>query len=264
MPKIFKADYVTIDSDHKVSIDILDPAVYERYFEPEEASSGSSYSNSFDNEETEIDLDTEAENVLDQAKKEADLILAEANAKTEEILAKAKSEAEILSGQIQKQASEEGYKKGYDKGISETEEIKNETQQIYDDMVFRRKNILESTEPEIIALIIGIVRTLTGSAVKVTESAVLALIKKGLSDATLTGDIFIHVSPEDYEKVVGQKQEILSMIDASAKVEFMKDLTLGIADCIIETPFGNIDCSLEQQFEALKMDLLSILDSGDR
>jgi flagellar assembly protein FliH len=72
--------------------------------------------------------------------------------------------------------------------------------------------------------------------------------------------IFIHVSKQEYYIVVENLSQLIEATSNSA-IEVIKDLSLNKGDCIIETPFGNVDSSFDMQFEAIKNDLIYILEN---
>jgi len=53
---------------------------------------------------------------------------------------------------------------------------------------------------------------------------------------------------------------LLAAVEGGAEVEIVKDLSLGKAECIIETPYGSVDCSLEGQIEQMRESLMMILN----
>ncbi|MCL2699868.1 MAG: FliH/SctL family protein, partial [Defluviitaleaceae bacterium] len=87
------------------------------------------------------------------------------------------------------------------------------------------------------------------------------IIRKGFSESKMSGDITIRVSDADYEATYESREEIQQYADAGAKLEILKDPSLTQGDCIIETPFGAIDCSLDQQSESLKKNLYFISEN---
>ena len=111
-------------------------------------------------------------------------------------------------------------------------------------------------------LMINVIDKILCKALDLDKSVILNLVRQGFSQTTVTGNVFVRVSDDDYDSVNENKDEIFNMIDSNVKLELIKDMTLGKGDCIIETPFGNIDCGLKQQFEGLKNSLYYVLENG--
>ena len=82
-----------------------------------------------------------------------------------------------------------------------------------------------------------------------------------MSQTKIMGDIFIHVSADDYESAINDKDDIVSSREGSVNIEIIKDLSMNVGDCLIETPFGNIDCGIDQQLKEVKSNLYYILEN---
>ncbi len=246
MPKIIRSNSFYIDNDNVVRIKILEQPETPLSEEPDEK------------EPEKIS----EEQYLEQAMAKAELIIERANKKSEEIIREANQTYDHILAEAKQKGSDEGYREGYELGASEAEALKRNATELYDQTVRERSEILESIEPTVVSLITDIIQKLLPKIAKVNPDVILILIKQGLASATITGAINIHVSTEDYDTVFAHKDEILAMLDTSAELEILKDLSLNKSDCIIETSLGSIDCSLDSQFSALKDDLYYILENG--
>lgn len=254
--RVFKASYVTIDKDNAVNIEVMDSSRFIQAQPPPVAAEK-------EIEDAKMSDEKKAEKIIRRAKEEADEILIKArnDAKKIENDAKARSEAE--SKKIFEARRKEGYQQGYQDGTKEAEAIKQQAQQTYKEAIARKEEMLNAAEGDLLQLMTRILEKLLGNAVYMNPQVILHLIRQGFSGSTINGDVNIHVSGEDYEEVLQHKDELLPLVDGSVKLEVLKDLSLNKGDCIIETPFGNIDCSLERQFASLKQDLYHILENAN-
>lgn len=259
MSKILKAPYISIDKENKINIE---PPVFNY-----EAITGIDYDDDdYGDDDEPIYVDDSAElteeTILENARLEAEKIINDARQMAEQIIEDAKTKAMADVENAIEQGKSEGYEQGYTDGMNQAEEMLMEAQGIYEDSVAQRDEMINSAEPDLIELVINIVHKILSSSIKINPQVIINLIKQGISKTTITGNVFIHVSKEDYDYTIENKFSILTMIDGSTKLEIIKDFSLNKGDCIIETPFGNIDCSLEQQFQDLKQNLYYILKNG--
>ncbi|MDR2938898.1 MAG: hypothetical protein LBV08_01115 [Clostridiales bacterium] len=206
-------------------------------------------------------VDLKVYNILERARKEAEKIINKANIDAEVIINHAQAEAGRLAEEVRGKAQKEGHGQGYKEGLDSAERLKQEAGQIKEEWLQKRENIYHDLEPEILGLIISITEKLLGNALEFNPDIILNLIRQGLNETTLSGDIIIRVSPEKYDLVLKNKEKILYMAEGSCNFEIIRDLGLHGSDCIIETAFGNIDCSLDEQFKLLKESLLLILEN---
>jgi flagellar assembly protein FliH len=213
-----------------------------------------------------IEMDTNmapeelSENIIINATRKSEAMIKEALKEAEEIVREAKEQASRDVDSILAQSREQGYKEGLDNAEYEAGQIRAEADAVLQDAVRERQQMQASLEPEMVDLIIRVLSKLLDDTVKINPQIIMNLIKQGMASSTITGDVSVHVSQYDYETVTENKDEILALADGSVKLEIIKDLSLNQMDCVIETAFGSIDCSLGQKFESLRDNLTYILN----
>ncbi|MDR0273578.1 MAG: hypothetical protein LBI27_09715 [Clostridiales bacterium] len=215
---------------------------------------------------------TETVDIKRDAEKAAARIIRHAERQAEEIISNSRmaaiEEKELLLKSAQdeterviSEARDMGYKNGMDTATREGDALKAQAQQILDDAIAEREAMQNNLEPEIVEMIIGITEKLLGNIADVNPAIIVNLVKQGFASSQISGNITVHVSADDFEAVKKNKDELLAHTDGSVKLTITKDLSLSPLDCIIETPFGDIDCSLGQQFESLRANLTYILNN---
>lgn len=252
MSKILKSSYVQLD-DNRLNINVP-------MFGFEEIKGNFDDLDDLLMPEEESDSQTE-EKIIENANLKAKSIIEQAKNEAEKIISDAKDEAQIQSQKILSDSKKEGYNEGYKKAEQEAEEIIIQSQELYDKAVSDRESIIKSIEPEMVELVINVCSKILFDSIEINPHIIMNLIKQGLNKTTVTGDISVHVSEYDYKVVLENKEELFRLINSNTKIEIIKDFNLNKGDCIIETPFGNIDCSLEQQFEGIKQSLYYILEN---
>jgi flagellar assembly protein FliH len=203
-----------------------------------------------------------AERIVERAREEAAKIIESAREDAELILDRMEQDAREKIINLEDDARRNGYHEGLEKGESETEGIKEEARAMFANAKQTREASFAAFETDILELIIDIVHKLITDEVKINPHVILYLIRKGFSETKMGGDIIIRVSDEDYEEAYANRELLLQYADAGSKLDIIKDHSLAKSDCIMETPFGMIDCSLEHQLEALKKSLYFISENG--
>jgi len=168
----------------------------------------------------------------------------------------AKSEAAVLL----EQSRNDGYQEGMTTATREGDAIRAQARQVLAEAEAEYQHMRETFEPQMVDLLVRIAEKLIGNAVTLNPAVILSLVRIGMDNATITGDVKVYVSPDDYEMAVSRKDDITALTDGSVRVEIVKDPSLGKMDCIIETPFGNIDCSLGHQLESLCHNITYLLN----
>jgi len=166
----------------------------------------------------------------------------------------------------------DGYNIGFEEGKSQAELDVNKALKAYSK---EQESILEDLksqlvkeyseyklelEPKMLSIIEDLVIKIIGVQ-KTSKGTIMYLIKCGLDDIELHGDLIIKVSSGDLDEVVEHKHELTEELSEKIKVEILKDQQLEENECIIETSMGTIDCSLGTQLEGLLKELRLIKNS---
>ena len=267
MSKIYKAWTVSVDRENVVPINPQEgPA------QPEEAPAASQADITADIEAMTANMTDKARasarDIVDHATREAGTILAKAREEAEALKEEAKLSIEQERAAVLLEAEKRGYETGIDKGNTEADAIIGQANDYKSETETEREAAITRLEPELVELIIRIVKKLISDTAKVNPQVVLHLIRQGLQQTSFTGDITLRVSKEDYDNVVPHKDDLLKSLEGGASLKIMKDAALSAGDCLIETPFGIIDSSLDMQFDEVKESLRLILhdetpDAGD-
>ena len=261
-----KSWYTVVDESNKVTID-NNSSIFVQEPSPTYVQAQPTNSNSIETVEKIdlVEIRRQAENILKSAKEDAkasaDTIIAES-------LAKANDEAKAIKDSlieeannavelIKEQAKNEGYEAGINSAKDQAAAIVQEAEKIKEDAHVYKEELIKNIEPEMISLITSILDSLIGVEKELNPNIVSFLIKNGLEKVSINDDIIVHVSTEDFPHL--DKNNILSSMETMVNVDFIEDPTLRKSSCIIETSLGNIDCSLDTQYQSLRKNLNYIL-----
>ena len=201
-----------------------------------------------------------ARGIVDNATIEAGKILTTAREEAARLKKEAEESIEKERAKVLLDAEKKGYEDGYQKGSKEAEGIINEANNLKTETSNEREAAISRLEPDLVELIIRIVKKLISDTVKINPQVVLYLIRQGLAQSNFTGDVTLRVSKDDYDSVIANKDTLLEFVEGGANLEVIKDFSLGAGDCLIETPFGVIDSSLDMQYEEVRESLRLILE----
>ena len=204
--------------------------------------------------ETMRNATEKAGEILENARKEATYILNSVEDRLEE-------ERQKTLNTARHQGHSEGYDAGHNEGAAEARRKLDEAEELLEQTISERERAIADFEPRAVELIIKVIDKLVLSNTRTNPDVVLNLVKQGLSEASFTGDVTLRVSKDDYERVVENKDELMSYVTGGANLEIVADHSLNPADCLVETPFGVVDSSLSMQFEEIKQDLAQIISS---
>lgn len=206
-----------------------------------------------------VSIEETIRTMLSQAEQEAKAIHEEAKSNAKLMIQQAQDQANLLQQNAFNQGYEEGYSHGYSKGKEEADQIILEANQTLELAIQERQQLFERLEPEVAELSLEIAKKILSNTVTVSPSYILQLLRKGIEKSMGEEDLAIRVSEEDYNFVIQNKEELYKMALGVDKIEVKKDLSLKKTQCIIETAFGNIDCSLDTQFNSIKDEFIKIM-----
>ncbi len=195
------------------------------------------------------------EEMLSEARAEADNIIAEANEQAQAIIAEAEQNAADAMENARAQGFNEGHDEGYNAGVQEAEALKAEYQGMIETLENEYQKKLDELEPLLVDTLTDIYEHIIHVSFSGSKEIIFHLIQDAVRKVEGNEGFIIHVSKDDYGFVSMQKQELLSGITAADDVEIVEDMTLKSNECFIETGGGIFDCSLETQLAGLKREL---------
>jgi flagellar assembly protein FliH len=249
LSKIFKSHNVILDGS-KLAVDNAMPDIRVSPYELEFG------------EATVEEALSEQEEIIRRGREEAEKVVREAERKAEQIIAQARVESAKLKEAAEEKARTKGYAEGFEEGQREGGRIKAEAEELLARAKAEREEMIQSAEPDVVELVIKLVRQIAGDALKLKPEAVAALIRAGLAEANTAGGVTVRICPADSDNLIALKKQLAGAVDTGAKLTIVKDPALSRHDVIIETAFGAVDCSLEEQLEAVTDNLYVIMNAG--
>ena len=158
--------------------------------------------------------------------------------------------------QERRQAFDEGYsdghQKGLDEGLAEAKKILQKFDRAIADAVTQREALLEEAKQKVLDLVVQISRKVTYDAVRIDPETNLALISGVIDGLVDRSKLKIKVNP-DYLPVIEQGMDRFLKGSTSIKeITIEPDPRVRYGGCFIETPTGDIDARLESQFEVIE------------
>lgn len=202
---------------------------------------------------------SEARDIIKEAKELYADIIEEANAEAMKIIGNAKEEIET----IKKEAYENSYREGLNKGLNEgkvkAESIIAQAKEVKKILEDRKDKVIKEAEEELIHIVLEISKKIIGQELQQNNEAIVSLIKLALERCAFKNKISIKVSSEDYIYVLENKELIESLVEGVSEIDIIEDKFLSKGDCIIDTPAGQVNSSAELQIKELEQAFLFVL-----
>ena len=215
-----------------------------------------------------------AKEIIKQAEETAYLKVARANEKAKAIIEDAEiqarkqvenakieaermiKEAELRVTEIEQEAYNKGYKEGRDAGYKDgEEEVKRLISRLGDIIsaaIDVRNEIIESSEKQIMNIILLIARKIIKDETRERKGIVLNQIREALKKIRDKEEIIIRVNLEDLELTTAHKEEFMQMVEGLRKVRIFEDNRVDRGGAIIEVDIGAIDARISTQLEEIE------------
>ncbi|RKL68993.1 flagellar assembly protein FliH [Salipaludibacillus neizhouensis] len=165
------------------------------------------------------------------------------------------------------QAAEEGYNQGYSDAIEQVKkEYSAHIKQAENTVTVAKDDYLkkiESSEPIMLDLAITIAKKVIGETLADNEKSWLELLKKAVLEVREQEEVKLYVHPKWFELTLFHKNELQEIALHSRELLIYPDEYLQENGCIIETPYGQMDVSLDSQLLEIKKSLFEKLREGN-
>ena len=205
------------------------------------------------------------EEILEQARKEAEGILIVARLEAEKITDDAKGRAELLF----EQKKQQGYQEGVSKLQDEVLEHKAKLQEEYDQKVLELNQKCEASQAEYEAKLDTLEADLVDVMIRVfhkvfhvqfdnKKQILLHLIKDTLLGIDAGKSFVIRVAESNYKFIESHVADIKEKIGNDVSIDVVNDMNLEENDCMIETATGVYNCGIDMVLSNLEKDIKSL------
>jgi flagellar assembly protein FliH len=244
LSKIIKAPFTKNGGNDKKIIEIRD------YFSPQKQRHETN---------NHIDAQIHAQAILQNAQAEAEALKREAQLYYETVQQQVLQQKENWN-QEKHQLIEAARKEGYEIGIQQGRE---EGLAQYRQLVQQAKQIVESANNEFYRQIESANETIFLIGIKVAERIIserlneqpehfVSLVKRAIKEAREHAEVKVYVHPKYYQTIINQKDELRSAFNQEIDLFIYPDDELSESGCVIESPFGRIDASVDTQLQQIK------------
>ncbi|WP_461200428.1 flagellar assembly protein FliH [Anoxybacillus sp. TBDG-1] len=207
--------------------------------------------------------------LIEQAEQQAAHIRQEADmyyASVQQQIAEEQRQWEKERNEWIEQARQEGYAVGFEQGrqdgLQQYTEAIREAKQIAQSANEQFYHILESADETILLVACKVAERIMGERLAENKEHFLGLVKQVIKEVREHEEVKIYVHPTYYDVVIRQKDELKALFSQDVHLFIYPDETLAETSCIVESPFGRIDASVDTQLEQLKQQLLERIEGA--
>jgi len=147
----------------------------------------------------------------------------------------------------------QGEKAGVEAGTTRADAMLRRLSDTLRELEELRRSMIRQTEHQIVQLAIEMARRIVRREVQTDNDLLCAMARVALDRLGDASPATIRLNPEDYHTIVARQGGTW----AGSTVNVVADPSVGRGGCMVESPFGFVDASVEAQFRVLENALLA-------
>ncbi|KHF39780.1 flagellar assembly protein FliH [Halalkalibacter okhensis] len=176
----------------------------------------------------------------------------------------AANEIELLKQSAHEQGYQDGYAQGQAEGFSSYSSLIEQAHQLINQSELEYEKTIESAQPVIVELASALAQKMVNQQLADDPGMWSSLLMQVMTEVREHENVRIYVHPDWYERTNQQKEELEQLLSHTEKLFIYPDAGLMKNGCVIESKYGRIDATVDEQLSELKVQLLEKLkEAGD-
>lgn len=193
-----------------------------------------------------------ANSIIEDAKQMYLKIIEEANSEAKKVIDAAELEAKKLISDSSESGFREGYECGYLEARKEAQSVIDDAAELKKFLDERKESIYMEAEEQVLQLVLEIAKKVIGQELTQNNEAILSVINMALKKCAFKKKLILKISPQDSSFITENKDRICMMVEGISDIDIVSDLSLAQGSCIIETPSGEINSSIDVQIQEIE------------
>jgi flagellar assembly protein FliH len=199
-----------------------------------------------------------AQIIKTEAEKSAADIVKKAQEEAQAILEKAHADEQSIRETAKNEGFDKGHEEGYQFGNEEASRLIMRLHTIIEAVQGKRQEILDSTEQQIVELVLLMTRKVVKIMSDNQKSVVMANVVQALKKVKGRGEVTLRVNMEDVKLTTDHIKDFIKEVENVKNITVLEDSSVEKGGCIVETDFGAIDARISSQLSELETKVLEI------
>src|SRR6056297_584418 len=193
-----------------------------------------------------------------EAEQEAERLTREAQQEADQMRQEAENEVSKIRDDAYNEGFNAGHEEGYNSGKPEVERLVEQLHHIIDRTLEKRAEIIEESETQLINLVLMITKKVVKVISENQKNVVINNVIQALRKLKSRGEVLIKVNLDDVELTTDHVKDFMRMVDNVQSVTVVEDSTVDKGGCIIETDFGEIDARISSQLQEIEEKIIEL------
>lgn len=204
----------------------------------------------------------QAEAKLKQTEADIENMIVQARKQIESEKKQWEQERHQLIEQAKKQGFEAGFEEGESRAHQQYQQIIDETRSIIDLARQEYENKLSDSEMDILDIALKAAEKIIHLKLSDQPELFINIVKSAIEEVRQMPQVNVYVHPSQYDSVMEFKQELQTIVDGNGNLSIYPKHDITENSCLIESPFGKIDASIDTQLRELKSRLFRMFEEA--
>lgn len=201
---------------------------------------------------------TSAEKILQDAKMQSERLLTATSQEIARMKILAAEEGERLKVEAMEEGKQQGLAEAQHQIADQLQQAAESCNTIMEAALLEARQTVLGAENQIVELVLAISRKIIYDELDDRPEVILGIVRAALERVRDQNHINIHVSLDDYERILQARNELQSIVGAEQILIITADTVLVRGGCMIETSFGTVEAGVDTQLESIRRALQEI------
>jgi flagellar assembly protein FliH len=184
--------------------------------------------------------------------------------RAEEILKEAESKTAFLEREAYEKGFAQGEKDGRELGQKKIVKSIENIENLFMEFGNLKTEILKQFEKEVLDLVFSIAEKIIHKKIDEDDKIIKKAVIEAMHAVTEKSQIVIKVNPDDFDTIENMKPDFFKTFKDLKSIVVNPDLSVSRGGCLLETPYGDIDASVEARLDKIHQSLnRAFLVKGD-
>src|SRR5947209_6217464 len=190
----------------------------------------------------------EAHALLDDAARNAELLLADAHNRSRALIEDAAARADAIAQDARKRGRDEGFDAGREAADREMNDMLVTMRGLLEMARAERHKLMEDAEPELVRLALGIAERVLHQQVAIDRGVVVEMAKVAIGRLIERDSVTVRVNPADLERMREHRDELIAIGDIR-NLRVVEDQRVDRGGVVVDTDAGTIDARVSTQLD---------------
>lgn len=167
------------------------------------------------------------------------------------VLQQAKERILVLEKEAYEKGFAQGEKDGLELGQKRSEMMIGQLKNLLNEIERQRVDLYEKYRKEMVQLVLSISKKVLHREVSIHEDSIVSTLQEAFKYVVDQRKVIVHLNPVDYQFLLSHRERLPFFGEEIRGIKLVEDPAITRGSSLLETSFGDIDATLENQFDQI-------------